>query len=186
MWTSMSGTFPSAYFLLQLFQSEGWWGEGWDEWQFTNSHHCHGISHRDCGKLQSGVGGWGAQNRWGGTRSGCGCLARVAETQFLSSLGLPKWPTQGRDPVTACLSRESLTVGSFPMRRPREGREQWKEHTLQQQTEFCSWLCHVLGVWDPGPLLNLSHRLLMDRRSTGASAWKDGVPLYVWIMCKST
>lgn len=148
MWTSMSGTFPSAYFLLQLFQSEDWWGEGWDEWQF-NSHHCHGINHRDCGKLQSGVGGWGAQNRWGGTRSGCGCLARVAETQFLSSLGLPKWPTPSRDPTTTCLSRESLTVGSFLMCRPCEGREQWKEHTVQQQRVLLLTLPHArcVGPW---------------------------------------
>lgn len=119
-WASVRGTFPSAYFLLLLFQSEGWSGEVWDEWQFTNSHCCQGINHRHCGKLLLGVVGWEAQSRRRGNRRGYGSLARATDTHFLSSLGFPKWPTAGRHLFPAYLSRELLKVGSYNMDRPRE------------------------------------------------------------------
>ena len=81
---------------------------------------------------------------------------RVAETHFLFSLSLPKWPAPGRDPITACLSRESLAVGSFQMGRPPEDRvRQGKQHGLQQQSSAPdSHACYVCVT------LNLSQLLL--------------------------
>ena len=150
-WTSMSVTFKKkfffffAYFPLLLFQSEGWSAEEWAEWQFTNSHHHHG-------RLWEATGRAG---RLGGLKQMRRCQEgvwkpskRVAETHFLFCLGLPKWPALGRDPITACFSRELLTVGSFQMGRPPEGRvEQGKQHRLQPQSSAPD--CHACYMCDP-------------------------------------
>lgn len=98
---------------------------------------------------------------------------------FFFSKPLPKWPAPGRDPITACLSRESLAVGSFQMGRPlwRQGRTGGSNRTSTAELYSDSHACYVCVT------LNLSQLLLPHGWNGHRSVYLERLPTFIYMNC---